>query len=189
LKTQNIVLNLARNIVKELIHFVFPAHCLHCKEIEIEARDLFCSSCKEWIQRFPLTECPPFKAVALEKEGIALSLLKEVKGPCQAEIISTMASLMAFQIIDLKWPFPDLIIPSPKDPINLLLAKELSHFFQAPTKQLLKTQNTWKKQVMCSDKNILVVELILPFTTTWGVLEEAAPKQIYEIGFCRLDAF
>ena len=178
MKIQNIVLNQAKSIVKELIHFVFPAYCLHCKEVEIKARELFCFFCREWIQRFPLNECLPCKAVALEKEGIALSLLKGIKGACQAEVISTMASLMAFQVIDLKWPFPEIIIPSPKEPVNALLAKELSHFFQAPIKKLLKTENTWKKKSLCSDKNILVVELMLPFSSSWEVLEEAAPLQV-----------
>jgi hypothetical protein len=146
-------------------------------------------SCREWIQRFPLDECLPFKAVALENEGIALSLLKGVRGPCQSEIISTMASLMAFQIIDLKWPFPDIIIPAPKDLVNVLLAKELSHFFQVPMKKLLKEENTWRKKRLYSDKTILVVDLVLFFNRSWGVLEEAAPKQVYEIGFCRQDSF
>ncbi len=193
MKVQNIVLSRIKKIAseckKELIHFIFPAYCMHCQEIEIESSQLFCISCKEWIQRFPLDECLPFKAVAVEREGIALSLLRASKESSYPEVISTMAALMAFQIIDLKWPLPEIIIASPKEPVNILLALELSRFFKAPVKNCLKSELEWKRPEICSDQIVFLVDLILPFSSSWEILEEAAPLQIFQIGFCKAEAF
>ena len=140
----------------------------------VDASQLLCSHCKELIERFPLDQCEPYKAAAVEKEGVALSLLKEVKGSLSQEVISTMAALMALQLIELKWPLPDLIVPSSKDSINLGLAKELAKMFGVPLQK--------RRYNNCSDKTVLVVGLILE---TLEELEEAVPLQIFQIGFCK----
>ena len=191
MKNQSIVLSRVRNLIKEckkeLIHFVFPSYCVHCREIETS--QLFCSSCKEFIQRFPVDECEPHKAVAVEKEGVALSLLRESRGALSQEVLSTMAAFMVIQMIDLKWPMANLIIPSPKDPINILLAKELSQVFQVPIKNCLKTETEWKRPGVFSDQIILVVSLTLSFSSSLEILEEAAPLEVFQIGFCKSETF
>jgi len=173
LTNRSIVLNRAKSLVKKLIHFIYPAHCIHCEEEVVDSPQLLCSHCKELIERFPLDQCEPYKAVALEKGGIAESLLKEVKGALSQEVISTMAALMAVQIIELKWPLPDLIVPSSKDPINLLLAKELSTIFEVAIEKIYQC---------CCDKTVLAVGLMLD---PLEEIEEAAPLQIFRIGFCK----
>jgi hypothetical protein len=125
------------------------------------------------MQRFPLDQCEPHKAVAVEQEGVTLSLLKEVKGALSQEVISTMAALMAVRIIELKWPLPDLIVPSSKDPVNLLLTKELSKIFEVAMQ---------KRRYSCSERTILAVGLMLD---SLEEIEEAAPLQIFRIGFCK----
>ena len=139
----------------------------------VDVSQLLCPYCKELIERFPLDQCEPYKAAAVEKEGVALSLLKEVKGSLSQEVISTMAALMALQLIDLKWPFPDLIVPSSKDSINLPLAKELAKIFGVSLQ---------KKRYNCSDKVVLAVGLMLE---TLEEIEEAAPLEIFQISFSK----
>ncbi len=170
---QSIVLNRAKSLVKKLIHFIYPAHCIHCQEEAVGSHQLLCLYCKELIERFPLDQCEPYKAASVEKEGVILSLLKEVKGAFSQEVISSMSALMAVQIIELKWPLPDLIVPSSKDPINILLAKELSKIFGVAVQ---------KKQYNCSDQTVLAVGLMLD---PLEEIEEAAPLQIFQIGLCK----
>lgn len=145
----------------------------------MRAPKLLCSFCMELIERVPLENCEPYKAAALEKEGVARSLLKESKGALFQEVITTMASFMALQMIDLKWPLPDLILSSPKDPINEALAKELSKFFDIPFR---KTSNMG----MCSDKILLVVDTVLSQESEIEIFEELAPSKIFQMGFVRV---
>jgi hypothetical protein len=173
LTNRSIVLNRAKSLVKKLIHFVYPADCIHCQEEAVDSDQLLCFYCKDLIERFPLDQCEPCKAVAVVKEGITLSLLKEVRGSLSQEVISTMAALMAVQMIELKWPLPDLIVPSNKDSINVLLAIELSKIFGVALQ---------KKHCNCSDKIVLAVGLI---EETLEGLGEAAPLQFFQISFCR----
>ena len=63
----------------ELIHFLFPVQCLHCQEVDVDYPMLFCNECKHLIERVPLKDCKPFQAVSVVREGLALSLLKEVR--------------------------------------------------------------------------------------------------------------
>lgn len=170
---QSIVLNRAKSLVKKFVHFIYPAYCIHCQEEAVDSHQLLCLYCKELIERFPLDQCEPYKAVAVEKEGVSQSLLKEVKGSLSQEVISTMAALMAFQVIELKWPLPDQIVPSSKDPIDVLLAKELSKMFGVPLQ---------KRYYNCSDQTVLAVGLMLD---PLEEIEEAAPLQVFQIGFCK----
>lgn len=189
MKSPNIVLNRVKTLIKacrkELIHWFFPSYCLHCLEEEVETPSLFCCSCRNWIERFPLEECLSKVAVAVEKEGLTSTLLRERSGSFKEEVILIMASFMALQMIELKWPLPSVIIPSPNDPTNILLAQELSRFFQVPIKKCLKTENKWKKKPLLSEDRILFVELKLSFSRPFEILEEAAPLMLFYIGFCK----
>ena len=189
MKSQNTVLNPIRSLAKELLHFVFPSFCLHCKSERVDSSKLFCVLCEEWIYRFPLDECLVNKAVSLEREGIALSLLREKKGACESQVLSTMAAFMALQVLELNWPSFDFLIPSPNNSINYKLAKEVASYFNIPVKNCLKSSTEWRRHQNCSDRSLLVVDIELVFSTSLDILEEASPSRVYYIGLCRSGSF
>lgn len=175
---------LVKESKKSILHFIFPSFCIHCEEEPLEADLLFCSSCQELIEIFPEDCCLSNKAVVVEKEGAILSLLRERKGAMQQEVLTTMAALMAFQILRLKWPIPDKILSSPMDPVNCDLAKILSSWFDVPYCNWIKTENFWKPGI-CSDQILLIVDLFLSFSTSWDLVQEGAPSQVFLIGLCQ----
>ena len=188
MKSPSTVLHQIKTLVKEtrksLLHFVFPAYCIHCQEEDVESDFLFCSSCQEMIEPFPLDYCFTKKAVAVEKEGVVLALLRERNGSMQQEVLTTMAALMALQILHLQWPIPDIILSSPLDPVNRLLAEILSSWFAVPSHHWIQSESLWRPKI-CSDKVLLVVDLFLSFSASWDLLHEGAPSQIFMIGFCQ----
>jgi hypothetical protein len=175
-----------KEIKDSLLHFVFPSHCLHCQEEEVGQTFLFCVDCRELIELFSIDHCLPYKAVAVEKEGAVLSLLRERNGSLQKEIISTMAAFMVFQMLKLKWPLPDRILSSPLDPINRMLSKIISSWFDIPFSDWIRSENVWTPKI-CSDELLLVVDCFLSFSTSWDLLQEGAPSQVFIIGFCQKD--
>jgi hypothetical protein len=180
--SQSIVSNCVKTLIKELLYFVFPSYCVHCEEEEVEAGQLFCFYCCSLIERAPLDSISANAAVAVERQGVGYSLLQMSHSFCQQETIKTMAAWIVLQLLDLPWPKPDLIIPSPEDSANHLLSKEVAHFLQVPMKPWLLSRTRWRRPGILSDRVVLVVGLTLgPYL---DILEEAAPSQIFQIGFC-----
>ncbi len=177
---------LVKETINSLLHFIFPSHCIHCQQEVVGCDLLFCHSCREWIELFPEQRCFPYKAVAVEKEGIVLSLIRESTGSMQQEVLSTMAALMAFQIHKLQWPLPNRILYSPEDPRNKSLALILSSWFDIPCYNWIQSQERWNPG-NCSDQILLVLDVFLSFSTSWDLLQEGNPSQIFMIGFCLKD--
>jgi len=171
----------AQEIKNSLLHFVFPSYCLHCQEDPVESDLLFCSFCQTLIELFPIDQSAPYQSVAVEKQGAILSLLRERNGSMQEEIVKTMAALMAVQMKRLHWPLPDKIFPSPKDPINRYVSKVLSSWLDVPSYDWIQSENLWTPG-NCSDQILLVVDLVLSFSTSWDLLQEGAPSQVFMMG-------
>lgn len=189
MKSPSIVLNQAKTFIKEaqkeLAYWLFPSFCLHCKREETKDSELFCSLCRQWVQRACLSECSKNKAVAVEREGVALTLLNHRSGSRSSEVLETMASFMVLQWIDLQWPLPTLLLPVPKDPAAFSLAERLSAFLGVPAKKWLKSEWERKQKHPLSDEIVLLVELEMDESCQILTVEEAAPFQIFSLGFCK----
>lgn len=177
---------LVKETISSLLHFIFPSHCIHCEQEVVECDLLFCRSCQEWIELFPEQHCFPCKAVAVEKEGIVMSLIRESNGSMQQEALNTMVALMVLQIDKLQWPLPDRILYSPEDVRNKMLARILASWFDIPCHDWIKSHERWNPG-NCSDQILLVVDAFLSFSTSWDLLQEGAPSQVFTIGFCLKD--
>ncbi len=145
---------------------------------------LFCKNCQQLVERFPIEECLPNKALALEREGLGNSLFLASKKGGSEEIVATKAAFMLLQFMDLAWPTPDVLIPSPNDLQALALSKKLSQLMKIPYCDALASATTWKKKAIFSDQTILVIADCFPFSVSFDVLEEAAPLKIFYLGLC-----
>lgn len=179
MKSLNIVLKQIKKgsylLGKSIFRFVYPSTCLHCQNTEVFFRQLLCSHCMEFIERIPPHMCNPYRAVAVYSEGVAISLVKELHGYAQKEILMTMASCMLLQFLTLKWPIPSAVIAFSGNPFNTLLAQEFS--------SLLSLKDTKK---ILSDEIILVIDLEMKAPLSWSFVEEMAPKEVFWLGFCSI---
>lgn len=139
---------ISRNLgFKTLLHqlklsiyqFVFPSHCLYCKEFTSPDQPLLCSTCSmllelidpntRCINCFQIThqdhkvccqQCLKQKkylfngvAAALDYQGPAAAIVKKIKYGNQPYLAEGAAALMMTQLDRLEWPTPDVIIPVP----------------------------------------------------------------------------
>ncbi|MES2199581.1 MAG: double zinc ribbon domain-containing protein [Chlamydiota bacterium] len=190
MKNLSTVLNGEITALKESIaSFIFPSHCIHCDE-KIESRKFLCSSCADQLEFIDATGVR--KSATLEPLGSALSFRQAAKGPLAEEVAKTISAYMVIQWQRLKWPLPDIIIPSPKDPFNLLLSKHLSIFLGVSTLQALKFSGffspryQWKATPYLSDQRLLVIDILMPDLKELAILEEACPKEIFYLSLLDL---
>lgn len=126
-------------------------------------------------------------AAAFDYRGPAASMIKRLKYGQQPYLAKGLSSFLAVQFDQLKWPFPDAIVPVPLSFTHwlergynqsALLAEELSVYLQVPVWDILKRKSgdysqaglalTQRKQISSSfslkrdhqlqDKTILVID-------------------------------
>ncbi len=160
---------------------------MHCEE-KIESHKWLCSSCVGQIEFVEAVDGN--KSSTLQSLGSARAFQRASKGHLAEEVAKTMAAYMIIQFQRLKWPLPDYILPSPRDPVNLLLAKHLSTFLEIPMIQALKQPGffsppgyKWKGTSYLSDQNLLIVDILMPNLDDFAILKEAAIKEGFYLSF------
>lgn len=160
---------------------------MHCEE-KIESHQWLCRSCVDQIEFIEAVDGN--KSSTLQPLGSALAFPRAAKGPLAEEVAKTMAAYMVIQFQRLKWPLPDYILPSPREPFNLLLSRQLSIFLEIPVIQALKLPSffsppgyQWKGTPYVSDQNLLIVDMLMPNLDDFEILKEAAIKNSFYLSF------
>lgn len=158
-------------------NLLYPPICFHC-EGTLEAQDqIFCRVCLSQLTPIQKIErCPfcfsvdfnplqeaccvscvadplPLKAVAavFDYEGPAASLVRHLKYGGQEHLASGCGAYLAYQLAELGWHVPDLIVPMPIPRLrklergynqSFLLAMALARFIDRPVVDLLHRKST-----------------------------------------------
>ncbi len=187
-------------------YVLFPEVCVQCSEI-LKGRDyLICPSCREDLVLVDRAErCPRCFSIdrcfcdqmpcllkqvagAFDNMGPGGLLVHSFREGGRSFLAQDLAAFMVQQLIELGWPFPDLIVPVPHTAIrsfmrgyrpSTLLAKEVGKFLERPVKNLLKKLSgcfpqtglnleqreslcpelfMWKHQENISDQKILLID-------------------------------
>ncbi|MBI5346277.1 MAG: hypothetical protein HZB76_03965 [Chlamydiae bacterium] len=126
------------------INFLYPSFCLHCKDKILDSQ-VFCKSCSELLCLVePLLNVKHF--AAFEMLGPAYSLFKALKKNNFTNLSKGAAGFLIAQFINLKWPLPNVVIPSRGNYLNkdhvYLLAKETAKILDVPFAQKKKKNET-----------------------------------------------
>jgi len=199
---------------KHLLEVLFPPLCLHCGDKTAHSTKLLCASCVSLLHFLEKRGRCPYcftrlenssKCEACRKGGRSLQLMAatfEHIGPAaclvhafkyagRGDLAPDLAAWMVAQLVRLKWPFPDLVVPVPQSLSHflsrgynqsLLLAEEIGRFIERPIKDVLqrksggfsqsalnKTQReklsqelfAWKCPYDVSDKTLLLIDDVL----------------------------
>lgn len=166
-------------MIKEIAHsfatLLFPPLCIHCSSALPKGEKIFCKSCLKILELIDPTErCPfcftadfqqaPFfcpecskrdpifdrLAAAFDYWGPAATLVRRMKYCNQPYLSNGCGAYLAAQWVQLKWPKPDFIIPTPLSFMHfinrgynqsLLLCQALSEILQTPTANILKRKS------------------------------------------------
>jgi predicted amidophosphoribosyltransferase len=150
-----------------LLHLIYPALCIHCKELLLEPQKILCGACLSLLTlidpeercRQCFTESSTKICKECQKRGLMTSkfaLCFDHFGPVVALMHAferrlyldrPLASWMVVQMERMKFPFPDLIFPFPQTFSHRilngynrasLLAGELGRFYQTCVKKNLR---------------------------------------------------
>ncbi|MDN3509359.1 MAG: hypothetical protein P0S93_05025 [Candidatus Neptunochlamydia sp.] len=165
-----------------VVHFFYPAYCLHCNEKVEKAHHLLCSSCfeqLEWIDRSQ--RCPSCWGAKKCQHCSSLHPHCSLFEPCgpilelHREFLKTkrgktLASLMVVALYKTSWAFPEVIVPLidspfPKQEPLYSLGKELAVLLSCSLslpnsklqdkKILLITDILWKTEEVMKEKQRL----------------------------------
>lgn len=218
---------------KAIRHFIYPDYCMHCHDGIEDQRFFFCEGCLQlldWIDLksrcrycFKILENPEFQidcgtcgkqrnrfAAAMEYQGPAGTLLKEIKYGLRHDLSTIAAAKIVVQWERLDWPKPDLIIPIPSSrPAVKLIAEALGEILEVPARGLIRRRflalpqhrlPTAQREQIQTDSFLVkypaeicgkIVYLIDDVLTTGGtmrasccVVEACFPTQIFGLAFC-----
>jgi len=112
--------------MKHLLSFLFPPFCLYCHQPLNPSFSTLCEECFQELKPIDSTNrcyrC--FQEISNKKHRCPKHLSSLTATSCCIEenpilhavhSIQTMAALMIYQWYHLRWPMPDLIIPTPSD--------------------------------------------------------------------------
>lgn len=171
-----------KRLIRSFLDLIYPPLCLHCGNsiqesllcpncldelalIDPSDRCLFCFKENEMAKLSACLECrrhPPVLhrlAAACDELGPARTLLTHLRSGNRPSLAKGAGALMAAQFLQLKWPFPDLIVPVPLDWVHrwergynqsLLLAEEVGAILQRPVVPLLKRRLGGYSQTLLS---------------------------------------
>lgn len=130
--------NILCSVVRSSLNFLYPPHCLHCREGLLDGEQLLCSPCSEILELLdPENRCSgcfspletlgvaacrecleassPLQSVAsvFDYLGPAASIIKKFKYANQPFLAKGVAAFMVGQLFRLDWPVPDLLVPVP----------------------------------------------------------------------------
>ncbi len=163
-------------LFKSIVDLIYPPLCIHCDESLDRDDSLFCKSCLELLSLIvPEERCPycfsvDFNAetekccqwclehpplfermgAAFDYEGVAASLIKQMKYGGQPFLAKGAAAYLVAQFVRLDWPMPDCIVPMPMAPLrrlergynqSLLLAESVGAFLNRPVLDVLKKRS------------------------------------------------
>jgi competence protein ComFC len=178
--------------IKSLTHLLYPPLCLHCNESLGEKTPLLCPSCLTQLELIdPRERCPycvsadytrgqPCCDVCLRKKpvlhgvasafdyiGPAATIIKQMKYYDQPYLAKGAGAYLAVQLLRLKWPLPDYLIPVPMQFTRWidrgynqshLLAEELSRILNRPLSDVLKRKSGDFSQAALSYQQRIVLE-------------------------------
>ena len=219
--------------IEPLLNLIYPPLCIHCHHRLSKRGVLFCQLCLEQIALIELKEkcrccfadlykgrcerCIKRPVIiqrqiaACEAIGPAKALLVSMQSG-RKDCISAIASLMAYQWLELKIPFPHFLIPLPISfwkkqsvgfDVNLLLAHKLSQILSIPLKVLFKKKfdcehflqkGEFRSDLhlvakLESDQRILLIDPVLEdssLRSAGQALKIFSPTQIYALSFVDL---
>ena len=161
-----------RELGHSFLDLFYPPLCLHCQESLSASSPLLCEECLLLMTPVdPAERCPccfseqfdpksqhlcfrcqkkPFAlerlAAVFDYDGPAAILVRQLKYANKKYLAQGLAAYLAYQLIQLEWPVPDIIIPMPISWLRLLdrgynqallLAQELSPLLSRPVQQVL----------------------------------------------------
>jgi len=164
------------SLFKSVVDLIYPPLCLHCDESLDKEDSLFCKDCLKLLslidheERCPYcfsadfdvenTKCckkclenPPLltrMGAAFDYEGVAASLIKQLKYGGQPFLAKGAAAYLVAQFIHLDWPMPDCIVPMPMATLrriergynqSLLLAESVGALLNRPVFDVLKRKS------------------------------------------------
>lgn len=157
----------AKRAWQEGAHFLFPPFCFHCRGWRGQA-PILCALCQEQMALLdPLGRCKICfrsleegrevckgclsaslrSAAALEYEGAAVSMIRQLKYQDRVAMAKALAPFLAAQWARLDWPRPNFLVPMPQTWTHrlrrgynqsFLLAKELGNLLDLPVKEVLR---------------------------------------------------
>ncbi|QVL57435.1 MAG: hypothetical protein KFB93_08675 [Simkaniaceae bacterium] len=180
-----------------IIHFFYPAYCLHCDSPVKKGHHLLCPSCFEQIEWIDRKErCPRCWRPKKCKDCPPLHPHRSLFEPCgpikdlHQEFLKTkrgkiLASLIVIALSKSSWPLPDVIVPLvdspfPKSEPVYILAKELSALLECTLslpgpkiqdkETLLLTDSLWKTEELIKGKQRLA-EFFPEKTFTFALID------------------
>jgi predicted amidophosphoribosyltransferase len=178
-----------KEVVNSLVHLTYPPFCLHCQQELQKTSEKFCPTCVELLQLIdPTTRCkgcfkerpciscrtsrPLIEGVAscFDPFGPSRDFVSHLKKNGHPEQMEVAASFLTLQLLNLKWPFPDVVVPMPSHPISLLfgqrnLAKELAISFAKLIDRAVLSPLKKGREISSKDegrldkKRVLVIDL------------------------------
>jgi predicted amidophosphoribosyltransferase len=159
------------NILAAFVDFIYPLRCMHCATPVCHGKGGLCFKCAlqltlinmeercpccfsaEYEPEHPICylcfmQPPVLKkyAAAFDDQDVAASLINKLKYANQPYLAQGAAAYMVLQLLNLKWPLPDLIVPVPLTftqrisqgyNTSLLLAESLGEIVKRPVQSLL----------------------------------------------------
>nr|WP_166155990.1 ComF family protein [Neochlamydia sp. AcF84]NGY95130.1 hypothetical protein [Neochlamydia sp. AcF84] len=157
------------NILAAFVDFIYPLKCMHCADPICHGKGGLCFKCALQLTLIDIEErCPccfsieyepehricylcfmqtPILkkyAAAFDDQSVAASLMNKLQN--QPYLAQGAAAYMVLQLLNLKWPLPDLIVPVPLTftqrisrgyNASLLLAESLGEIVKRPVQSLL----------------------------------------------------